>query len=129
MSNEIYKRSFNSTITKIQSDDDRVTISLSNGLDITITSEHDQDCCEHVYADFSDLDLYIPELLGRELEEFVIKAVPDTGILLCFNNVKAFIGCHNEQNGYYGDNLTLNINYDGSDTKIDVSDFVEDNIN
>ena len=76
--------------------DDRVV--LSNGCCIEAT--HDQDCCEHNYADF--------------------KSLLDTSIMGAMHNTISFDGweggirisdyavnCYSEQNGYYSTEITF----------------------
>lgn len=80
---------------------------------------HDQDCCEHVYADFMYIKDY--NCLGKNKNETVfelefdlsnlkskIEIVKDEGIcLLDKNNNKIFIPCYDVQNGYYSSELEL----------------------
>lgn len=95
-------------------------IKFSDGT--SITDCHEQDCCEEVYADWRQID---EDFLGKEIEGIEIEGVEDSG----FRINKYFVPCYNKQNGYYGDNLELIINYpDGKIKKIDVSKFVENDI-
>lgn len=41
---------------------------------------------------------------------------------------KFFVPCYNEQNGYYSDKLELILHKNNETEKIDITDFVEDNI-
>jgi hypothetical protein len=89
-----------------------------------ISDIHQQDCCEHVYADWQQLK--DTDILNKEIDEIKIEGVKDSGFRL--NGY--FIPCYNEQNGYYGDELSLEITKSGSKEKriIDISEFVEDNV-
>ena len=95
-------------------DDDRIYFSDGS----TISYQHEQDCCEYNYADFSVLDV----MLGRdkdymEFDSFKINAVDDGGFLiklkladnriLCEPYRNIFIPCYSEQNGYYTTNITI----------------------
>jgi len=85
---------------------------------IKIEDIHDQDCCEHVYADFSVLENYRKQL--EELEEISkleFKKVKGMGFIIFAEKendrrVGILINCYNEQNGYYSDELKIKA-YDG----------------
>lgn len=113
--------------------DESVTI-LFDGSSITFSTYHDQDCCEHVYGDFSIAAHHKERLVGKKLQKIHIKAVENMGFLLCFSSYydeaeKIFIPCYNHQNGYYSSNLKLTVTEGTTSTEIDVSDLVEDHIN
>lgn len=101
---------------------------------LTIKDYHHQDCCESVYADWEALSYYKDKIARKKFETLEIKAVPDIGFLLCFYEnsysagVKVFIPCYNEQNGYYGNDLELIIKQGDTETKLDISDLVEDHV-
>lgn len=95
-------------------DDDRIYFSDGS----TISYQHEQDCCEYNYADFSVLDV----MLGHdkdytEFDSFKINAVDYGGFLiklklpdnriLCGPYRNIFIPCYSEQNGYYTTNITI----------------------
>ena len=95
-------------------DEDRITFDDGS----YISYDHNQDCCEYNYADFSVLDV----MLGRdkdytEFDSFKINAVDDGGFLiklklpdnriLCKPYRNIFIPCYSEQNGYYTTNITI----------------------
>ncbi len=92
-----------------------------------LSSYHDQDCCENVYADFEQL-----KTTAIENEEFTyedllqMQGIEDTGV-----KIKGYlIPCYNSQNGYYSSNLEMVVESPNKPTvKIDVSNFVEDQIN
>lgn len=118
-----------------------VTLLFDGGDDITLSTHHDQDCCEHVYGDFSIFKYHETQLAGNErmasgakLKEIVIKAVADTGILVCFEFYgdsweKVLVPCYNYQNGYYSSQLSMKITKGKAVTEVDVSGAVEDHIN
>lgn len=93
--------------------------------DITISDEHEQDCCESVQADFEVIKDYIDSInkMGY-IESIRIKAVKGEGFVLFFekeySNIGVFIPCYNEQNGYYSDNLSLLIKQGQTVTSIDL---------
>ncbi len=96
-------------------------IVFDNG--IRINDHHDQDCCEHVYADWKQID---DDFKDKELDEIKIEGVKNSGFRL--NGY--FVPCYNEQNGYYGDDLRLEITYPDNRAKkvIDITEFVEDRL-
>lgn len=101
---------------------------------------HEQDCCEHVYADFDILSNYnlstktgktinIKEIDFKEELEELIEGIQEQG----FNMVskigeKFFIPCYNEQNGYYSSELELILRKGKTKEIIDISNFVKDDI-
>ena len=94
--------------------DTTLTINFEN-YTFQILALHDQDCCEHVYADFEAADIYRKQLTEwNSYNEIIIWGVSDMGFIIEFigNNFpnKMLIPCYNEQNGYYSDNLQLSIN-------------------
>ena len=106
---------------------------FSNGKILTLIDEHEQDCCENVYADWSTLPLQQDQFMNKDIDSIEIKGVEELGFLIIFKNKdnvvdKAMINCHNEQNGYYSNELKLIIKYNGKETTADISDFVKDNI-
>ena len=83
-------------------------ITFDNGC--YLTYEHEQNCCEHNYADFSQL-----EDTGIENEEFTfsenIFELCEHGFRLVANSGnKYFIPCFSYQNGYYSTNLDIIFN-------------------
>lgn len=88
-----------------------------------IEAYHDQDCCEHVYADFAALK--DTPAMSFDFQELKIEGVPDKG----FRLNEFFVPCYNEQNGYYSDELKLIIISPNSPTvEINLAGFVEDKI-
>lgn len=119
-------------IISVESTDEGFVFSTEKNK-VSIYTHHDQDCCEHVYGDFSIMKYHDAGLKGREIQGLVIKGVEDMGFLLCFDcgysdNVKVFIPCYNYQNGYYSDDLSLVVDVDGVKTTVVITDLVEDQI-
>ena len=75
----------------------------------TITFDHCQDCCEHNYADFSQL-----EELAFETEfdeDLVFEEVEKSGFRFGNRNgYMFFVPCYSEQNGYYTTELDIYFN-------------------
>jgi len=63
---------------------------------------HEQDCCEHVYADFSNLD---SDILNHEFKNINLQEA-SKGFRFG-DSRKYFVPCYNEQNGYYSDYLEI----------------------
>lgn len=82
---------------------------IFNTLDY-ITFDHDQDCCENNYADFSVIknDVFINHDFDKDLK-FVF--VDQLGFTFGDDDVRIFVPCYSEQNGYY--TTDLNILYNG----------------
>lgn len=131
MNKTIWTRDYNDFIESVGYSDEQLTLTLKGGKKITLEGYHSQDCCEHVWADFSVVPYHLDRLISSYLTTLTIKAVEDMGFLLCFyrggSSEKIFIACYDEQNGYYSSNLSLIINDDGIEERIDVSDCVEHN--
>ena len=84
----------------------------------TISYEHEQDCCEVNWADFSVLEVFYQD---EEFDDFEVIPEDDCGFLLelkqrntelCWDydyipTKKIFIPCYSEQNGYYSSDLTI----------------------
>ena len=91
----------------------------------SLTSDHDQDCCEHHYLDFNHLDLSDFEGLDFDLStKGFFEKVPDYGIrLLPVNGHPVSIPGYGYNNGYYGSNIVLILNLpDRVSKKFDVSE-------
>ena len=78
----------------------------------SITFDHEQDCCEWNYADFSVLDVFYH---GEEFKDYHI-AHDISGFLLIleetrpYHDMRIFIPCYSEQNGYYTDQIDIYVN-------------------
>ena len=75
-----------------------------------LIGNHDQDCCEHVYADWSALKDEAG-LMDTDFSNLGIERRENrknrTGIRICGSGRKFFVPCYNEQNGYYNDRLDI----------------------
>lgn len=82
---------------------DEFSIRFDNGNFITFF--HEQDCCEHNYADFSQLE----ELaFDTEFEEdLMFEEVPSSGFRFGNEGKMFFIPCYSDQNGYYSDDIYI----------------------
>lgn len=133
MNKELYKKEINKTVKDITVNDESIVITTEDST-IEISTYHSQDCCESVYGDFSIMKYYKEEIIGKEFNNLIIKSVEDMGFLIVFelnaygDSRKAFIPCYNRQNGYYSSNLELSIKIGETETKIDISNLVEDQI-
>ena len=65
-----------------------------------ITFDHVQDCCEHNYADFEQIE---EQALETEFdEELIFEAVEGSGFRFGSKGTPMFfIPCYSDQNGYY----------------------------
>ena len=77
-------------------------IEFTNGNKITY--DHDPDCCEENYADFSQIE---ESAFNQEfVQPLVFEMVEDKGFR--FGNPRMyFIPCYSDQNGYYSTNLDI----------------------
>ena len=101
---------------------------------------HEQDCCEHVYADFEVLKDYnvstktgktinIKDIDFKETLVGLIDGIKEQGFnMISKIEEKFFIPCYNSQNGYYSSNLRLILNKEKGKEIMDISDCVEDDI-
>lgn len=91
----------------------------------TLTSDHNQDCCEHHYLSFQDLTLKDFEGLEFDLStENFFEKVEDYGIrLLPTNGQPISVPGYGYNNGCYSANLTLILNRGaGSTTTFDITE-------
>ena len=99
------------------------SIEFDNGL--TLTSDHDQDCCENHYLSFSDLTIADFEGLEFDLSgEDFFKRIEDYGIeLIPIQGHSVKVPGYGSNNGYYSSNLDLVLTDGKSFTKsFDISD-------
>lgn len=117
----------------VSEESDGLTIKIKDQEPITINYHHDQNCCERVYADFSNVKHHSNRIVGKNIKLLEIKGVPQIGFLLCFYNhdsypyisEKILVPCYNEQNGYYSSDLELEIKQGEKITKIDITRLIE----
>ena len=65
---------------------------------------HYQDCCENVYADFSNLD---SDIMSYDFKGAIKIEKAQNGLKFGDNRRWFFVPCYNVQNGYYSDNLSI----------------------
>ncbi|EDO9449691.1 hypothetical protein GUK91_08670 [Campylobacter coli] len=66
---------------------------------------HEQDCCEHNYADWEQLEKHA---LNYNFDEETFKIIPnDYGFRFGDKNRTFFIPCYSEQNGEYSYRITI----------------------
>lgn len=65
---------------------------------------HEQDCCESVYADFSNLD---SDVMSYNFKGAIRLEKAREGFKFGDGRRWFFVPCYNEQNGYYSDNLSI----------------------
>ena len=96
-------------MAKIKTIDEEFIV-FDNGF--VIKSFHDTECCEYHYLDFSYLELY-KDIYNKEFdikEEIKFQRIPGQGILLFdTENNKYLINGYGENNGYYSDDITLEL--------------------
>jgi hypothetical protein len=123
--NEVGERGVNYEIEKtkiVSCVNGFITSGLLKINNIIIEDYHEQDCCEHVYADFSALEdtTFFDELKGKNLtaKEIAnnIELVEGKG----FRIFGYFVPCYNVQDGYYSSNLTLIITEEHEKNKIKI---------
>ena len=92
-----------------------------------ITYDHDQDCCEHNYADFYQLDDLAFKYDFKTPLEF--KYYEEAGFIFGDKYRKFFVPCYSIQNGYYTHNIRIYYNgekvldFDASYISDDYGDF------
>ena len=94
-------------------------IKFSNGKNIfELTYEHEQDCCEEVYADFESISKRILNKKGQDVSiytidfneeiETLVEEVKDQGFMLCAKDgTKVLVNCYDIQNGWYNSDLAI----------------------
>ena len=84
---------------------DNKRICFDNGSEITF--DHDQECCEHNYADFEQIDE--PEIYDIEFDEDLkFESVEKAGFRFGSNPTQMiFVPCYSEQNGWYTSNVDI----------------------
>lgn len=75
-----------------------------------ITCEHEQDCCEHNYADCEQID-DLAKAYDFDTSRIRVEAIDGSGFRFGDNpNRMFFVPCYSEQNGYYSDDIIICIN-------------------
>lgn len=77
-------------------------IEFSNGN--VLVDLHDQDCCENVYADFSNLD---SDIMSYDFKDTIKIKEARNGFKFGDDRRWFFVPCYNAQNGYYNDALSI----------------------
>lgn len=77
-------------------------IEFSNGS--VLVDLHDQDCCENVYADFSNLD---SDIMSYDFKDTIKIKEARNGFKFGDGRRWFFVPCYNAQNGYYNDALSI----------------------
>lgn len=82
-----------------------------------LSSVHERDCCEEVYADFRNMQVMMPMdknfVWARELDFYEdilnsIVKVPDVGFyIVTKQGICILVSCYNINNGYYSNDLAL----------------------
>lgn len=83
-----------------------VDITFDNGNRIYF--DHEQDCCEHNYADFKQIDDLAYE--WEFDEDLKFESCPHSGFRFGNEGRMVFVPCYSDQNGYY--TTWLDIYYD-----------------
>lgn len=73
----------------------------------TISFDHERDCCEENYADFSILDKNNVNYDYDFDEDLIFEAVDELGFKFGSDGRWIFIPCYSEQNGYYTDKIDI----------------------
>lgn len=72
-----------------------------------ITFDHDQNCCECNYADFSVLNSNVINYDYDFDENLILEFVEDAGFKFGNEGHMIFIPCYSEQNGYYSTDIEI----------------------
>lgn len=91
--------------------------------EIKLYSDHQQDCCENHYLDFSNITLEDFEGLEFDLTGDFFERIPDYGIML--KPIEGFpirIPGYGYNNGWYSSELTLILQSKEGDKRFDISE-------
>ena len=73
---------------------------------MAITQQHEQDCCEAVYADFEQLN--DTSIKNETFNNGVNVVEHQLGFVIYSDSGNSYyVPCYNIQNGYYSDNLSI----------------------
>jgi len=82
-------------------------IAFDNGSKITF--DHDQDCCEHNYADFEQIEKNALQTVFDE--DLIFESVEGSGFRFGSKGTHMFfIPCYSDQNGYYSSDIDIYFN-------------------
>lgn len=100
-------------------------LKFDNGM--SLTHDHQQDCCESHILDFSNLSMQDFEGLEFDLSnDSFFERVDDFGIrLLPTNGHPVSVPGYGYNNGYYSSNLTLVLSGEGAERRYDISNCQE----
>lgn len=91
--------------------DERITFDNGN----YIAYDHEQDCCECNYADFSYLADEAGVMSYDFPEELMFEVVDGSGFRFGSAYRKFFIPCYSDQNGYYSSDIDIYYNTENGD--------------
>lgn len=75
--------------------------------EMTISFEHENECCEWNYADFKQIE---PLAMGYEFDEELIFEDADYGFRFGDKNQMFFIPCYSDQTGWYSPYVDIYFN-------------------
>lgn len=111
---------------KVSKDEESgVSFIFDDSTDLKLSAYHSQDCCENVFADFSIFNFYKDQIINTYVNNLIIKGVENVGFIVCFGDYplsKVLVTCHNSQNGYYSNQLDLEIKYQGQKFSVDLQE-------
>lgn len=91
--------------------DERITFDNGN----YITYDHEQDCCEWNYADFSYLVGEAGIMDYDFPEELIFEFASGYGFRFGSDYRKFFVPCYSDQNGYYSSDIDIYYNTENGD--------------
>lgn len=71
-----------------------------------IQYDHDQECCEHNYADFEQLD-DIVRTTDFDTSNMLFEVAEGSGFRFGNKGKMFFVPCYSEQNGYYSSDIQV----------------------
>lgn len=126
MNKKLWSVEVGRTIKRVNTkEDEGVEFEFEDGEMLKIKTHHDQDCCENVYGEFNAFTDN-KCLVGKHVDSIIFKGVKDMGFLVCLADEKILVPCHNEQNGYYSNQLEIVITQGSAICTIDLEGFIED---
>lgn len=109
--------------------DSGAQLTFENSGVMVIKDYHEQDCCEHVWADMDTFDLYARQIIDKEYDKVIILPVQEMGFIVWLhhpyqNGEKVLVPCYNSQNGYYSSSLELQVAFNEAQHTFDISEVV-----